>query len=816
MEEDVSSWRLTKGAEALGRLLAAHSNAFENRILTTNFDPLIEIAIRKAGGRAASQSMKTDGSLYSLVEDDDTIKVIHLHGYWRSNLRENRSLLNSPSQIQRPRQELLGGLADLIRDDLVVVLAYGGWDDIFTGALRELRTSKELDILWTFHANDSPELREMQRRLFGRLGDHPEIVTYAGVDTNRLFPSLVRHLAGMAALHTGAYGIPPQTQPESLHTPALPLDDPRITPEIYGPKSSALSRLIRSGANVPFGHCISLHGTSVEELEQSGELRRIWTALSSDNEKLIVRSSASVEDAPAALFPGRFAGKRDVATFTDLVVGVSRCERSAIAPPVTDYRQSLGLADEPIRMSVLIQSQVEAVFAGVAFTRAPDPYDPNGFLVEMVEGTADQLLTGETTGSLYHISDDADPHRYTHLAGPHLDMPTLTRLLSSIASACREVEEILESPQDIEWVWDGDRIYIVQARPIAVNRLEAGWELRGNHTEGRSHLISLPMAETWGLKAAAALYFRGSGWGASNATVIAPRAARSFVAEELARRPVSRNGTVVRFSYRTNVALPVGFVPPGGDVVKAFFELRTNPDWVGIISDYVYVENSFEAYISPRALLVEHVPGNWEPDNLLSPDVFLWTDAGFEALRSLEQRRSSVELPSEGSRRTELHRNVPPLDPSVAAKWADKMHRYFSKIRTDLAADLPVNVHFVADAEGKWYFLNIRPTTEVDIGPSDRAVDDGFKLNRLYIVVEPEDVHEWDGDSRILVNSALDRAAFSRIASVAVALRTAGIEEVLCTFGVLSHPAILLREFGLAVRPLYFDHEVLNIEAARW
>jgi hypothetical protein len=50
LEADSQGWELGRGIEYLGRLVAEYPQRFGTCILTTNFDPLIEVAIRRAGG----------------------------------------------------------------------------------------------------------------------------------------------------------------------------------------------------------------------------------------------------------------------------------------------------------------------------------------------------------------------------------------------------------------------------------------------------------------------------------------------------------------------------------------------------------------------------------------------------------------------------------------------------------------------------------------------------------------------------------------------------------------------------------------------
>src|SRR6266571_3308393 len=76
LEGNLESWRLPDGVAALGAILARLPAGFGHRVLTTNFDPLIEIAVRRAGGRAHSVSLVRDGSLSALVAEEGAVSVI--------------------------------------------------------------------------------------------------------------------------------------------------------------------------------------------------------------------------------------------------------------------------------------------------------------------------------------------------------------------------------------------------------------------------------------------------------------------------------------------------------------------------------------------------------------------------------------------------------------------------------------------------------------------------------------------------------------------------------------------------------------------
>ena len=71
-------------------------------------------------------------------------------------------------QLGQPRPRLKASLSSLLRDKLVAVSAYGGWDDAFTEALIDVVQDDTAypEILWTF----LPSRPDIPTRLAEQLG----------------------------------------------------------------------------------------------------------------------------------------------------------------------------------------------------------------------------------------------------------------------------------------------------------------------------------------------------------------------------------------------------------------------------------------------------------------------------------------------------------------------------------------------------------------------------------------------------------------------------------------------------------------------
>jgi len=199
LERDLDSWQLPHGTAALGYLLANKPDLFYSRVLTTNFDPLLELAIRRAGHDATTLTFHPDGANDVHGPPDDSIRVYHLHGFWRPIGNGHRRLLHDvPYPLERHPPALLDWVRRLIWADNVCVIGYSGWDGLFLDALREVsRTGRTPRVLWAAHTSDEKALPELADRLRDRTGCTVEV--FGGVDSDVALPAVATSLGLMPA-----------------------------------------------------------------------------------------------------------------------------------------------------------------------------------------------------------------------------------------------------------------------------------------------------------------------------------------------------------------------------------------------------------------------------------------------------------------------------------------------------------------------------------------------------------------------------------------------------------------------------------------
>ncbi|RWP82053.1 MAG: hypothetical protein EOR12_32350 [Mesorhizobium sp.] len=213
LDHDTAIWHLSPGVSALGTLIARFPGRFGKILITSNFDPLIEVSVRRSGGSAWRTSLSVDGSIRQ--SEAEGCQVIHIHGYWYGS-----DTLHTTRQLLQNRPTLKNDLLARLQDKIVVVIAYGGWPDIFTGALGGIVSNDNLfpEILWTFHS-DQPSLGEHLRATLQPGIDRNRVTFYKGIDCHAFLPEL---------LSLWEENPPPEASEADTATKIMPRDRARL------------------------------------------------------------------------------------------------------------------------------------------------------------------------------------------------------------------------------------------------------------------------------------------------------------------------------------------------------------------------------------------------------------------------------------------------------------------------------------------------------------------------------------------------------------------------------------------------------------
>lgn len=228
-------------------------------------------------------------------------------------------------------------------------------------------------------------------------------------------------------------------------TDVVPLSHARV---VDGAKAAHLAWLIEHGFDVPPGIVTSEDPSSALE---------DWI---DPTQAYAVRSSASVEDSPEFSFAGQFRTVLGVVGLDAVREAVAAVQSSARDPRVLPYLRRADIPPDDVRMNVIVQQMVPAAHSGVAFSRNPLT-GLTDIMVEATSGTSDDLVSGRTTPErwVWHWGD------WTAVPGdPATPEPVVRRVVALVERAA----DAWGSPIDIEWAWDGERVWLLQIRPMTV------------------------------------------------------------------------------------------------------------------------------------------------------------------------------------------------------------------------------------------------------------------------------------------------------------------------------------------------------------
>ncbi len=185
---------------------------------------------------------------------------------------------------------------------------------------------------------------------------------------------------------------------------------------------------------------------------------RLAQAGLSAEELLAVRSSGAVEDSQDHSYAGLFVSQLNVAGMSALRKAIETVWASNFGRAVLIERLRRGSLRGPGEMTVIVQRMVPGSWAGVAFSHDPVSGEP-GCIVEAVQGTGEALMSGESRGIRARIAGSE--------VEPSASCAALNSLLQRVAVLVESVRNALGGhPLDIEWVFDGEQLWLVQARRI--------------------------------------------------------------------------------------------------------------------------------------------------------------------------------------------------------------------------------------------------------------------------------------------------------------------------------------------------------------
>ncbi len=306
----------------------------------------------------------------------------------------------------------------------------------------------------------------------------------------------------------------------------LPFDSADATLETAGGKGMNLARLRRAGFPVPPGFIIAtgayrdfvsanrwlpailsgVNGLSAEDaaaLERSsaqirvafaagkmpGELesaiRVAYAHAGLENRPVAVRSSATAEDLPDLSFAGQQDTYLNVIGAEQFLVAVVNCWSSLWTARAIGYRIRNGIDHDEAAVAVIVQEMVPSEASGVLFTANPLTGLRSESVIDATVGLGEALVSGQVEPDHYVVDTRQRQVLAKTLGAKKIStrgkagggVETIEedaaavqalsdRHILALTEMGQQIQKEYGFPQDIEWAFADDRLYILQSRAI--------------------------------------------------------------------------------------------------------------------------------------------------------------------------------------------------------------------------------------------------------------------------------------------------------------------------------------------------------------
>lgn len=199
-----------------------------------------------------------------------------------------------------------------------------------------------------------------------------------------------------------------------------------------------------------------------------------------------VRSSATTEDLPGASFAGQQESYLNIEGAEEVLMAVKRCWSSLWTARAMAYRVRQGIEAGGASMAVVVQRMIPAGVAGILFTANAVNGSLDEMLIEASWGlgeaivggrvTPDTIVVEKATGEIRQMQVGEKAIMAVPVSGGTTEIEVDSQRRARVALSSEQIGEIVRTgcriealfgmPQDIEWAIAGERLYILQARPI--------------------------------------------------------------------------------------------------------------------------------------------------------------------------------------------------------------------------------------------------------------------------------------------------------------------------------------------------------------
>ena len=223
-----------------------------------------------------------------------------------------------------------------------------------------------------------------------------------------------------------------------------------------GNKANSLIFLHRYGFNIPVSFLVTTRAHERYLREGQAVLDELRREVEGLPEAIyVVRSSTSAEDSKDFSYAGQFQTLINVTGTEDILRAVREVWDSASLLSDNEYLKRTGITK--IKCGVIIQQMISSKLAGVSFSRNPVT-NQNEIVIEAVEGLGEELVQKGITPLRWRIRKDivVEGNEHHHFFS----------VIRQVATDTARLKRYYGQHADIEWAYDGHKLYYLQLRQI--------------------------------------------------------------------------------------------------------------------------------------------------------------------------------------------------------------------------------------------------------------------------------------------------------------------------------------------------------------
>lgn len=223
-----------------------------------------------------------------------------------------------------------------------------------------------------------------------------------------------------------------------------------------GNKASRLAILLKNNIPIPNGCVYIIH--------DSIDFKQVFDdCLASLKPPYILRSSFAIEDGDFLSFAGIFESIINITSKSEFQSAINKIIESTTSEKIKTYASIYNIDISTLKPIILIQEYKKPVISGVIFTENPN--DKNLLLIEYSK-EAEGITSGQSE-AIQVIIDKRDQKIIQHSESQDFFEKEILELFKYSL----EIEKIFGCPQDIEWLFDGQKIWILQSRNITASNV---------------------------------------------------------------------------------------------------------------------------------------------------------------------------------------------------------------------------------------------------------------------------------------------------------------------------------------------------------